>query len=98
MIALADSDVSSGIDFVEFFRLFMFTPCTSIHQALTEWRNKVALDQGKNPSTRSLLGDHNKRTVSDAPNCSTNETPEESEVSERALRQKRRSSVRNCYN
>ena len=25
----------------------MFTPCTSVHQALTEWRNKVALDQGK---------------------------------------------------
>jgi len=47
MIALADSDTSSGIDFIEFFRLFMFTPCTSVHQALTEWRNKVALDQGK---------------------------------------------------
>ena len=47
MIALADSNTSSGIDFIEFFRLFMFTPCSSVHQALTEWRNKVALDQGK---------------------------------------------------
>ena len=45
MISLADSDSSSGIDFVEFFRLFMFTPCATVHQALREWRNKVALTQ-----------------------------------------------------
>ena len=47
MILLADSDTSEGIDFVEFFRLFMFTPCITVHQALTEWRNKVALIQRK---------------------------------------------------
>ena len=50
MIALADSDTSEGIDFVEFFRLFMFTPCITVHQALTEWRNKVALVQRKRSS------------------------------------------------
>ena len=51
MIALADSDVSSGIDFVEFFRLFRFTPCVTVHQALTEWRNKLALVQRKRTNT-----------------------------------------------
>ena len=53
MIALADSDVSAGIDFVEFFRLFMFTPCITVHQALTEWRNKVALVQRKRTSSET---------------------------------------------
>lgn len=51
MIALADSDISSGIDFVEFFRLFMYTPCITVHQALTEWRNKLALVQRRRTSS-----------------------------------------------
>ncbi len=50
MIMLADSDINSGIDFTEFFRLFMFTPCLTVHQALTEWRNKLALVQTKRSS------------------------------------------------
>jgi len=54
MIALADSDTSEGIDFVEFFRLFMFTPCITVHQALTEWRNKVALVQRKRSSSANI--------------------------------------------
>jgi myotubularin-related protein 1/2 len=53
MINLADADTSDGIDFAEFFRLFMYTPCVTVHQALSEWRNKLTLVQ-KKPSSSSM--------------------------------------------